>query len=50
MKKEHGSLIWKWFIPFATVVIIILIMFLNFSNNISESAIKTVETQLEEIA
>ena len=50
MKEEHGNLIFKWLIPFATVVIIILIMFLNFSNEINEDAIETVENRLEKTA
>lgn len=50
MREEHGRLMFQWLIPFAFAVVVILIMFFNFSNKIKQEAIETVENRLEEVA
>ena len=50
MKEEHEKLMFQWLLPFAISVIVVLIMFFNFSEKIKEEAVNTVENNLEEAA
>ncbi len=50
MKKEHGRSMFQWLLPFASAIIVILILFLNFSFKIEQEAVDTVEKELEQVA
>lgn len=50
MKEEHGKLMFQWLLPFAISVIVVLIMFFNFSQKIKKEAEDTIENNLEVIA
>ncbi len=50
MREEHGRLMFQWLVPFACAVVVILIMFLNFSNKINQEATDAVENRLEDVA
>lgn len=50
MKEEYGRLILRWLIPFAGAVVVILILFFNFSVKIKQEAVETVEDRLEKTA
>lgn len=50
MKEEHGKLMFQWLLPFAISVIVVLIMFFNFSQKIKKEAADTIENNLEEVA
>lgn len=47
MKEEYGKLILRWLIPFASAIIVILILFFNFSVKIRQEAVETVEGRLK---
>ena len=50
MKEEHGKLMFQWLLPFAISVVVVLIMFFNFSQKIKNEAADTVEDSLEVVA
>ncbi len=50
MKEDHGNLMFQWLLPFAIAVIVVLIMFFNFSLKIKKEAVETVEDKFEEVA
>lgn len=50
MKEDHGKLIMQWLLPFAIAVIVVLIMFFNFSVKTKREAAETVENKIEEVA
>lgn len=47
MKEEYGRLMIRWLIPFASAIIVILILFFNFSVKIRQEAVETVENRLK---
>ncbi len=50
MKEDHGKLMLQWLLPFGIAVIVVLIMFFNFSVKIKKEAADTVEDKFEEVA
>ena len=50
MKEDHGNLMFQWLLPFAIAVIVVLIMFFNFSLKIKKEAVETIEDKFEEVA
>lgn len=50
MKEEQGKVFLQWLIPAACVVIVIMVMFFNFSNKTKREAIETFESDMMEIA
>lgn len=50
MKEEQGRVFLQWLIPAACVVIVIMVMFFNFSNRTKREAMETFESDMTEIA
>lgn len=50
MKEDHGKIMLQWMLPFAIAIVVVLIMFFNFSVKIKKEAVTDVEDNIEEVA